>query len=82
MTHSLEIQKPFADALLDGTLTFDIRTNDRGYQKGDIINYEVVDRMGLITSHRLNDESFIITYVLSGHGLQEGYVAFGVEAIA
>lgn len=31
MTHDLKIQKQFADAVLDGRKTFEVRSNDRGY---------------------------------------------------
>ena len=43
MTHELKIQKQWADAKLAGEKPFAIRRNDRGFQKGDIVRYRVVD---------------------------------------
>lgn len=34
-THRLKIQEQYADAVLNGTKTFEIRKNDRGYKVGD-----------------------------------------------
>lgn len=43
MTHELKIQKQWADAKLAGEKPFEIRRNDRGFQKGDTVRYKVVD---------------------------------------
>lgn len=43
MTHELKIQKQWADAKLAGEKPFEVRINDRGFQKGDIVRYRVVD---------------------------------------
>ena len=43
MTHELKIHKQWADAKLAGLKPFEIRRNDRGFQKGDTIRYIVVD---------------------------------------
>ena len=79
MEHHIKIQKQFADAVMSGEKTFEIRINDRGYQKGDLIRFQVVDEWYPNTSHPLNDKVFEITYVLSGWGLCEGYVAFAIK---
>lgn len=34
-THTLKIQKQYADAVLNGTKTFEIRKNDRNFKVGD-----------------------------------------------
>lgn len=77
--HHIKIQKQFADAVMSGEKTFEIRLNDRGYQKGDLIRFQVVDEWTSNNSHLLNDKVFEITYVLSGWGLCEGYVAFAIK---
>ena len=41
-THNLKIRKDFADAVYSGEKTFEIRENDRGFQKGDIIIFNVI----------------------------------------
>lgn len=43
MIHELKIQKQWADAKLAGEKPFEIRINDRGFQKGDIVHYTVID---------------------------------------
>ena len=43
MIHELKIQKQWADAKLAGEKPFEIRRNDRGFQKGDIVRYKVID---------------------------------------
>lgn len=34
-THVVKVQPPYFDALLDGSKTFEVRKNDRAYQRGD-----------------------------------------------
>ena len=35
MEHYIKIRQSFADAVYSGEKTFEVRKNDRGYQKGD-----------------------------------------------
>lgn len=77
--HHIKIQKEFADAVMSGEKTFEIRMNDRGYQKGDLIRFQVMDGYISNTSHPLNDKVYEITYVLSGWGLCEGYVGLAIK---
>lgn len=82
MIHNIKILRSFADAVLSGDKNFEVRENDRGYQKGDTVNFTVVDRNGICMSlHKLNAEFFEITYVLSGWGIKDGYVVFGIKRI-
>lgn len=83
MIHKLKIWTSFADRVLDGTKTFEVRRNDRGFQKGDTIVFEVMDNDGmrLNSSHELNGKEYTITCVLSGFGLEDGYVAFGIKGV-
>ena len=91
MTHELKIQKQWADAKLVGEKPFEIRINDRGFQKGDIVRYKVIDPKTnepwrvpageLLSSvdghHPLERCDFIITYVIEGkEGLERGYCVF------
>lgn len=79
--HEIKLNKKFVDAVLSGDKCFEIRKNDRGYQKGDIVNFIPVDDDGLFTfgSSMIRDKEYEITYVLNGWGLQEGYVVFGIK---
>lgn len=82
MIHHIKINDKFADAILDGDKTFEVRYNDRGYNKGDKIVFIVVDDIGThILYHPLNDKMFEITYVLSGWGIKENYVVFGIKLL-
>lgn len=80
MIHQIKILSSFAKAILDGDKTFEIRENDRGYQKGDILQFKPIDKYGV---RDLNIDLFEaeITYVLSGWGLKDGYVALGIKVI-
>ena len=41
-THRLKVFVKYADAIMNGTKTFEIRKNDRGYEVGDKIVFDVV----------------------------------------
>lgn len=82
MLHELKIKKSFADAIVSGDKTFEIRNNDRGFQKGDLIKFKVIpDEIDSepIINHFLEKPTYIITYILSGWGLQDGYVVLGIK---
>ena len=79
--HNIKLQKEFADAVMNGDKTFEVRYNDRGYQKGDAVIFHVMDGMFQI-NHPLNHKNYEITYVLSGWGIKEDYVVFGIREVA
>ena len=81
-THNLKIRKDFADAVYSGEKTFEIRENDRGFQKGDIIIFNVIDELEIPYIHPLNSTAYEITYVLNGWGLKENYVVLAIKAVA
>lgn len=94
MLHDIKIKSEFADAVLCGDKSFEIRKNDRGYQKGDRIRFMVVGDIARYFSgskvvetiyenpkHELNGKIFEITYVLSDWGLEPGYVALAIKPI-
>jgi len=81
MTHELKILKDFADAVYGGDKTFEVRENDRGFQKGDKVIFKAVENKVAATipvEHPINEQEYRITYVLSGWGIKEGYVVFGI----
>lgn len=80
MTHEIKLQKEFADAVLSGEKCFEVRYNDRGYQKGDKVKFKVVSG-SLSLYHPLVEQTFEITYVLNGYGIKEDYVVFGIKQI-
>lgn len=82
MIHELKIQKEYAQAVYLGEKTFEVRINDRGYQKGDLIKFQVMDGMMKRPTHPLNDMTFEITYVLGSFvGLAPNYIAFAISDV-
>ncbi len=80
MLHIIKIKEPYADAIIDGRKTFEVRLNDRGYNAGDKVQFEVIYSDGILFStHPLNDKIYGITYVHSGLGLEANYVVFGIK---
>ena len=87
MTHNIKIKKTFVEPILKGEKTFEIRKNDRGYQKGDRIRFTVVDA-SLFESQKeqayrqaIEQRVYEITYVLNGWGLEPDFVAFGIREV-
>ena len=80
-THELKMNKQFALAVWDGNKQFEIRKNDRDYQIGDRIRFRVVDDAGEPVPHVLEKHTYEITHVLSGWGLEPGYVALGIREV-
>lgn len=83
MTHKIKIRESFADAIMRGDKTFEVRYNDRGYQTGDYVKFTVLyDSDGCENiNHPLRYRNFRITYVLSGWGIENGYVVFGISEV-
>lgn len=83
MVHAIKIRESFADAVNRGDKTFEVRKNDRGYQKGDTVRFIVLyDSDGCeMVSHPLMKKEYEITYVLSGWGIEDGYCVFGIKPV-
>ena len=81
--HELKIDKNYADSVHFGDKNFEVRLNDRGFQKGDIIRFKPLTVNGTIdTRHLLYNREYEITYVLGSFiGLAQGYVAFGIKEL-
>mgnify|MGYP003304673035 CR=1 FL=1 len=83
MTHELKILEPFADAITNGEKTFEVRRNDRNFQKGDLVKFEVISaQTGNPTTHKIDAQLFRIGYVLRFEdfpaGLSEGFAVFTI----
>lgn len=87
MEHKLKILPQYFQAVQEGTKTFEIRENDRGFKVGDTIilkEYgEVLNRFNSniekgYTGQEITKE---ITYILEGeqYGLVEGYCILGLK---
>ena len=92
--HQLKTLAPYWDALAGEGKTFEVRRDDRGFQKGDILvlrRVELVEKPG--SSEKVLRESVChytnshrelrrkITYVLTGgqFGIEPGYVVLGLK---
>lgn len=77
-THLLKILKQYADEVAAGNKMFEVRKNDRNFQKGDHVQFLVIDHNGL---HDVDKTMYEITYVLADFptGLKKGYVVFGIR---
>lgn len=82
MIHNIKIYKHFADDILYRQKTFEIRFNDRNYQLGDYLIFQCIDESTKEPiRHTINFQRYRIIYVLSGHGLADGYLALGIERV-
>jgi hypothetical protein len=79
-THELKIDTNFLDAILSGEKTFEIRKNDRGFQKGDRVIFKKLEEDG--HHHVFSDIATAdITYVLTGWGIEAGFCVFGIANV-
>ena len=81
MTHYIKLNHHYADAVLSGQKNFEIRYNDRGYQRGDKVVFSVINDDMTVMAHPLNREVFLITYLIHGFGLEKGWCVFGIRPI-
>lgn len=79
MEHHIKLNIEFCDAVVSGAKNFEIRENDRGYQKGDTVRFTPYDRERPIIYHAIQRKVYEITYVLNGWGLKNGFVVFGIR---
>ena len=89
ITHELKLNIEFCDAVYNGRKSFEVRRNDRGFQTGDHIKFtpfksgQVIppdgDQSVLYPDHPIKTQEFIITYILNGWGIQNGYVVLGIK---
>lgn len=83
-THTLKVPTEYADAIANGTKTFEIRKNARGFKVGDKIVFEVLANEGYdvraAARHPLNGAVYRIDYILDGfEGLAQKYVALSIS---
>lgn len=81
--HELKLLWSFENDILDGLKTFEIRENERGFQKGDLVKFKVADtRANPSINHPIEKKTYEITYVLNGWGIKNGFVVFGIKEYA
>lgn len=82
--NELKVLTNYADAIVNGTKTFEICKNDRGFKVGDKIVFEVLANEGYdvreAARHPLNGAVYRIDYILDGFdGLAQKYVALSIS---
>lgn len=85
--HNVKCWPNYFDAIERGDKTFDVRRDDRGYQRGDTLVLEKFDpkKNGYVyPTHHLSAKPFsikkTISYVLTGgqFGIEPGYVVLAL----
>ena len=82
--NTLKVFIKYADAIMSGTKTFEIRKNDRNFKVGDKIVFDVVSNEGIsigaAARHPLNGQTYRIDYILADfEGLAQNYVALAIS---
>ena len=49
MLHEIKIEKTYADAITEGRKNFEVRINDRGYNAGDNVHFNVIAKTGTVS---------------------------------
>ncbi len=86
--HTLKTIGTVWDAIARGEKTFEVRRNDRFFQRGDIVRLRKLDEKGYYANlpgrpHSTIDQDFRIGWMLQGgqFGIEPGYVVFQLEPI-
>ena len=75
--HELKIEESYYHPVIAGDKPFEIRFNDRGYQKGDRITFTPILKNGT-RNHSLKKVDAEITYV-TGYSQKPDWVVFGIK---
>ena len=75
--HRIKIDIRHAKAVSCGDKTFEVRFNDRNYQKGDLIVFDINDTP---YPHELSGRVFKIG-CMTDFAQQEGYVVFSIKEL-
>lgn len=78
MIHKLKIEYKYWERISSGKKKFEVRYNDRDYQVGDSIEFEVI----YVPEGRVvfsDSSEFKITYIHSGLGMDKNYVVLGLK---
>lgn len=80
MIHKLKICKQFYNAVANGTKTFEIRKNDRGFKVGGtVVLRAVTDDDTRAYLPELPNLTFEIGYIVEGWGVEKGYCVLAIK---
>ena len=83
MTHNIRIQKRYADAVVSGDKTFEVRYNDRRYKVGDTVKFSAVDDFGNPVPNEIETKTYRITYVLPDfYSVRKGWCVFSIREVS
>ena len=82
MLHRVKIKEDYANSICCGEKTFEIRYNDRNYQKGDFLKFDCISRNGIPMFHDIDRMIFEITNIHSGLGMADGYVVLAIKRVS
>lgn len=88
MIHNLKIEPKYLERVLTGEKTFEIRNNDRDFQKGDSLCFYIKNTENIPIEYKcingyMHDimPCFKIEYIHSGLGLDPNYVVLGLRQL-
>lgn len=73
--HDLKIWPEYFKHIQTGEKNFELRYDDRGYKAGDILNLKEWEQKEGYTGKEIEVK---VTYILSGTGLQKGWVIMAI----
>ena len=81
MIHELKIEEQNANRIIAGDKTFEVRFEDKDYQRGDQIKFQAILSNVVQTNvdHPINNTLYEITYVYHGRVLQESGVILAIK---
>ncbi len=82
MQHKLKIKAKYLLPIILGNKTFELRKDDRNYQVGDYITFEVIDSNNPIY---LKNNYYQITYILRNtpeYGLVKDYCILAISKVS
>lgn len=82
MIHDLKCWTEYFDLIADGTKTFEIRKDDRGFKVGDVLHLRNYDpHTGTYVGDSINAEVIYLINAYDFPGLTIGYVAMQIRVL-
>ncbi|MEG0358881.1 MAG: DUF3850 domain-containing protein [Anaerorhabdus sp.] len=78
--HDLKLSIEFCDVVYKGLKRFEIRDNDRDYKVGNYVTFKPYDlKNNRYVDHPISKRIYEITFIISGWGLENSTIAFGIK---